>query len=356
MTFSDHIAGTAVVLTNGLLDSDNAKTAHGLIRGSSRFQVTAIVDPVHAGQDAGTMLDGRKRNIPVLPDIRTALEYAPAPVDYCIVGIAPVGGKLPEPMIADIKYCLERGISVVSGLHEYVSDLPGMEALAQQHHARITDVRKPRHKSQLHFWTGAIREVKCPIVAVMGMDTAIGKRTTARMLTDACRQAGRKAEMIYTGQTGWMQGNPYGFVLDSVYNDFVSGELEHAITTCYREVRPDVIFIEGQSSLRNPSGPCGAEFLLSGNARQVVLVCNPKQKYFNDDKSWGRIPTIRQEMALIRQYGARVIAIALNTRQCSRDEAFVFQEQIASKTGLPVLLPVEEGVDKLIPVLLQLSS
>lgn len=355
MSITDNITGTAIVLTNGILNTDNAKTAHGLIRGSARFRVIGIVDGPQAGKDAGTLLDGQHRNIPVFADIRQALEQAAEKVQYCIVGIAPVGGRLPAPMIEELKYCLERGISVVSGLHEYVCELPGMEALAQQHGAQIIDVRKPKHKRDLHFWSGDIFKVKCPIVAVMGMDTAIGKRTTARMLTEACRNAGKKAEMIYTGQTGWMQGNRYGFVLDSVYNDFVSGELEHAIYSCYKEVQPDIIFIEGQSSLRNPSGPCGAEFLLSGQAKHVVLVYDPKQKYFDDNKAWGKAPTIKQEIALIRQYGSKVIGIALNTRQCSREEAFGFQEQVSAKTGLPVILPIEEGVDKMVEVLMTLS-
>ena len=35
--------------------------------------------------------------------------------------------------------------------------------------------------------------------------------------------------MIYTGQTGWLQGGRFGFILDATPNDFVSGELEHAI-------------------------------------------------------------------------------------------------------------------------------
>ena len=35
--------------------------------------------------------------------------------------------------------------------------------------------------------------------------------------------------MIYTGQTGWLQGGEYGFIFDSTLNDFVSGELENAI-------------------------------------------------------------------------------------------------------------------------------
>ena len=38
-------------------------------------------------------------------------------------------------------------------------------------------------------------------------------RTTARVLTQGLRARGLSAEMIYTGQTGWLQGGRYGFIL-----------------------------------------------------------------------------------------------------------------------------------------------
>jgi uncharacterized NAD-dependent epimerase/dehydratase family protein len=44
----------AIVLTNGLLTSTDAKTAHGLIRGTERFTIKGIVDgPSTAGKEAG---------------------------------------------------------------------------------------------------------------------------------------------------------------------------------------------------------------------------------------------------------------------------------------------------------------
>ena len=96
------------------------------------------------------------------------------------------------------------------------------------------------------------------------------------------KKAGFKAEMIYTGQTGWMQGAKYGFIFDSTLNDFISGEMEHAIVQCWEEAKPDIVFIEGQSSLRNPSGPAGAEWIVSAAADGVVLQHNPARKQYKD--------------------------------------------------------------------------
>ncbi len=262
-----------------------------------------------------------------------------------------VGGVLPKNMLSLIYTAVEKGISVVNGLHEYLNDKPDLVAMAENTGAQLIDVRKPKQRSDLHFWDGSIYKVTAPIVAVIGMDCAMGKRTTARMLKQACANEGVKAEMIYTGQTGWLQGGQYGFIFDSTLNDFVSGELEHAIVSCWSETNPDVLFLEGQSSLRNPSGPCGLELLISGNAKYVVLIFAPKRKYFDNEKHWGEIPSVASEIELIEKLGSKVIAVAVNTENCTTEEAFAYQKEYADSLGLPVLLPIQEGVAPIVPVL-----
>lgn len=173
---------------------------------------------------------------------------------------------------------------------------------------------------------------------------------------NACNKAGINAQMIYTGQTGWLQGGKYGFIFDSTLNDFVSGELENAILTCNEETKADVIFIEGQSALRNPSGPCGSEMLVSGNAKSVILVHAPKRKYYEHDPAWGEIHSVESEIELIKQFGAKVIAVALNTEHCSNEEALAFQKEYENRTKLPVMLPLKEGCDKIVPVIKKLIS
>jgi uncharacterized NAD-dependent epimerase/dehydratase family protein len=252
---------------------------------------------------------------------------------------------------------LERGISVVNGLHEAVGEKPEVAAAAARSGARVLDIRKPKPKDQLHFWTGRIKEVTAPRVAVLGTDCNLGKRTTARLLTQACREAGLKAEMIYTGQTGWMQGGRYGFIFDCTPNDFVSGEVEHAIVTCFEEQHPDVMFIEGQSSLRNPSGPCGSEFLVSGEARYVVLQHAPARKYFDDNEKTGSlIPSLASEVELIRFYGAEVIAITLNTQGLTEAQAKAWQRQYEAELRLPVVRPLEEGVGRIMKLVEKITG
>lgn len=342
----------AIVVTGGYLDTLSAKTAHGLIRGTERFNIVGIIDHKHAGKDAGEVMDGKKRNMPVYASIQDFRNASREQVKYCVVGVATKGGVIPDTLRVMLKEALDSGYGLVNGLHEYISDIPELAELAKQKGLEIIDVRKPKKVKDLHFWSGKIKEVKCPKIAVLGTDCALGKRTTTRFLTEAMRKAGYKAEMIYTGQTGWMQGARYGFVFDSTLNDFISGEMEHAVVTCYQEVKPDIIFIEGQSSLRNPSGPAGAEWIVSADADAVILQHNPARKQYKDmDFYPAYIPDPKDEIALIKIYGAPTIAVTINTGKMTEADARMYASKYEKELGIPAVLPLEDGVDSLVPVL-----
>ena len=302
----------AIIITAGFLDTNSGKTAHGLIRGTDRYNIIGVIDHKNAGKDAGEVLDGKHRNIPVYSSVDEFSKASKQTAQYCIIGVATKGGVIPDSLRAILKDGLVHGYNLVNGLHEYISDIPELADFARSRGLEIIDVRKPKKFKDLHFWSGKIKSVHCPKIAVLGTDCALGKRTTTRFLTEAMRQAGFRAEMIYTGQTGWMQGAKYGFVFDSTLNDFISGEMEHAIVQCWEEAKPDIIFIEGQSSLRNPSGPAGAEWIVSGDANAVVLQHNPPRKQYKDMEYYpAYIPEIKDEIALINIYGAPTVALTV---------------------------------------------
>jgi len=341
---------SAIIITNGLLEFSDAKTAHGLIRGTDRFNIVGVIDYKHAGKDAGEVLDGKHRNIPVFATIADAVETIKN-IKYCIVGVATHGGILPKEFVRIIEDGIRQHISVINGLHESLTDHPSIVALSKEYNVELIDIRKPKRWDEMYFWHGNIHKVTAPIIAVLGMDCAMGKRTTCRMMMQACNENNLHAEMIYTGQTGWLQGGKYGFIFDTTLNDFISGEIEHAIVSCWQETNTDVIFIEGQSSLRNPTGPCGSELLVSGNAKYTVLVYAPKRIYYDHLPEWGKIPAIQSEIDLIAMYGSMVIAIALNTEYCTDEEAYDYQTQLEKELNIPVLLPIQEGVSKIVPVI-----
>ncbi len=340
----------AVVLANGKFMTPNGKTAHGLVRGSDRFRVVAIVDPELAGRDAGEVLDGRPAGIPVVASLDEAVTLEDAPPKWCVIGIATHGGRLVPALHTLVLEAVGKGLGIVNGLHDATSDDAEIAAAAGARGVELIDLRKSKPKHELHFWEGDVYTVRAPRLAVLGTDCALGKRTTSRLIVEAMHRAGIRTEMIYTGQTGWMQGARYGVVFDSIVNDFVSGELEHAIVRCDREVEPDLMVIEGQSSLRNPSGPCGAEMLLSAAARGVVLQHAPGREFLEGYEAMGvRTPSLESEIELIRYYDSETIAVTLNSKGCTPEELDRFRSEYRDKFGIPVVEPLSEGADALVP-------
>jgi uncharacterized NAD-dependent epimerase/dehydratase family protein len=336
----------ALILTHGLLDTEDGKTAHGLIRSSDRFHIVGVIDFATAGRDAGEVLDGKHRNIPIFADIETALKSCAHTPQYLIIGVAVAGGKIPPALIDMLKSGIEQKLSIINGLHEKLNEKADFVALAKQNNVTITDVRRTKLPSEMSYWSGNIRHVKAPRVAVLGMDCAVGKRTTAKFLVEAMREKNYKAEMISTGQTGWMQDGRYAFILDSTINDFLTGELETQIIACDAEQNPDIIFLNGQSALRNPIGPTGSELLLSGGAKWVVLQAMPSRKYYEGTEHDFKaiIPSVKSEIQLIKMYGATTIAVTLNTHGLTLEKARAIQAKLRLQLGIPVVLPLEDGV------------
>ncbi len=352
----------AILLTSGKFNSRNAKTAFGLVRKSEHYDILAVIDQNTAGKDAGELVDGKAVDIPVHASIKDFLrsqssKHNITPEEcgigvYAIIGIATEGGFIPGDLRLELLEALSCGMHIVNGLHHYLSDDAEIVQTAKQNHAELLDIRKPKSARDNAFWTGDILNVRAPRIAMFGTDCALGKRTSSIWLRDACREHGIRTEMIYTGQTGKLQGGHYGFILDSTLNDFVSGELESAIMLCDQEENPDLILLEGQSSLRNPSGPCGSEFLCSAAAKGVILQCMPKQKYYLTDyeRELWPMPPIEEELELIRLYGAQTLAVTLNSSDLTKRELQAEQKNLEERLGLPVVCPKEEGMGRLVPV------
>lgn len=336
--------GTAIVLANDRYRSGWAKTAHGLVRGPSRYRVLSVVDASCSGEDAGTLLDGRRRGIPIVASVEEALALADEPPTACVVGVATEGGTLPGELRADLLRAADAGLDLVSGLHHFLADDPGLVDAAKQSGGQILDIRRPRPASESRFWSGEILELATPRIAILGTDCAVGKRTTAVLLRAALRRRGLRAELVTTGQTGWLQGFRHGLLFDATPNDFVSGELEGAILACARGEDPDVILVEGQASLRHPAGPAGSELIISAAARGVILQHDPTRRFFEDYERLGcRLPSVASEITLIEALGAPVWALTLNQGGCDRAKLRVERDQLARELVLPVFLPLDDG-------------
>ena len=312
---------------------------------------TIFDDEKNSGNDAGQLLDGHDKRIPVSASVEDLLAQLDEKPMYCIVGMATVGGVITPFIVKHGVEALKSGISLISGLHHFVGEHKLLIGAAKAGDADLIDIRRSKPRSELNFWTGNILNVKAPRIALLGSDCNIGKRTSAQFLVDKCQEMGVKAEMIFTGQSGWLQGGKYGFILDTTVNDFVSGELENAIIQCDLEALPDILFLEGQSSLRNPSGPCGSELIVSGKAEAVILQYGPGYKYFQDLEGirW-KLGAIQDEIELVRLYGSRVIAVTLNMNEVPSDKEKELEHRLRKQLNIPVINVLKDGVDELMPL------
>jgi uncharacterized NAD-dependent epimerase/dehydratase family protein len=352
--------GNAIVYCDGAFNTLNGKTAHGLVRFCRRYRIVAVMDATYAGRDALEVLDGKTGGIPVVASIETAVavaEKAGTPATHLVIGIAPDGGRLGDTARQDLMQAIEMKLHVDCGLHDFLSDDADIAALAGRNGVTLRDIRKPPERSRLHFFSGRIEAVGALKIAVLGTDSAVGKRTTAWLIVQAFEQMGYRAEMVGTGQTAWMQGARYSMIMDSLVNDFVSGEIEHAVCSAWDEQHPDVIVIEGQGSLMNPAYPGGFEILAAGRPDVVVLQHAPARKDYDGFPGYPIQPLPRQIQAVEILSGKPVVAVTVNHEDLAGDQVPVICRAIRMITGVPafdVLRDQGEGLFRvLLPHLMQ---
>jgi uncharacterized NAD-dependent epimerase/dehydratase family protein len=351
------IGGNALVYAEGAYNTPNGKTAHGLVRFTERYKVLGVIDSTYKGRDAGEVLDNRKNGIPIFESLESALKsLGIEKLGYFVIGLAPDGGRLNPKAKAEVRKALENGMNVDSGLHDFLFKDEDLVALALKNGVTIRDIRRTPDRDGLHFFSGKIEEVNCLKIAVLGTDSAVGKRTTSWILVRAFRNAGLKAEMIGTGQTAWMQGAKYSMVMDSCINDFVSGEIEHAVHEAWKYEKPDLIVIEGQGSLMNPAYPGGFEILAAGRPDYVVLQHAPKRLEYDGFPGY-KLHSIKEQIDAIEMIsGKKVIALTLNHELMEPSEIEPACEALQRETGLPtfdVLANGAEGITKLLESLLK---
>ena len=330
--------GNAILYCEGAFATTYGKTAHGLVRRSERYRVLSVIDSTAAGGDAGELLDGRPNGIAVHAGLDAALAAASEaglPATHFVVGLATDGGRLPATGRAAVEEAIRSRLHVVCGLHDFLSEDPGLAALAAEHGVTLVDVRKPPPRDELHFFSGKIEEIGALRLAVLGTDSAVGKRTTAWLLVDELRRRGRPAELVGTGQTAWLQGARYSLVLDSLISDFITGEIEHAAWRAWEGERPAVLVFEGQGSLLNPAYPGGYELLAASRPAAVILQHAPARLAYDGFPGYALHPLEHQIRAIEVISSRPVVAVTINHEGLDRDAVRRAADAITAETGLP---------------------
>lgn len=335
----------AIVYADRLYNCADGKTAHGLVRFSKRFNVACVVDSTITEGDAGEILDGKHRDIPLFNNLQKALKETRA--DIFIIGAVSEGGILPQDYDKAVIWALKNDLDIVSGLHEFISDDPRFVKLAKQYGCTLTDVRK-MFRDHRRFYTGNISIVNSIRIALLGTDSAIGKRTVAVLINEELKRRGRKTDMIYTGQTGWLQGWPHGVVIDALINDFVAGGIEGAIVDSWKDDQPEFMIIEGQGSLVHPFFPGGFEILAAGNVHGFLLVDAPKRPHLDGFPGYP-MPNPKRVVKIAELLTEKpLVGIAINKENMTDDNVKYSKMDLEKQFNVPVMEPLSEGVNALV--------
>ncbi len=318
-------------------DAHYGKTTRGILLYSPHATV-AVLDSTRAGE---TMSD-----VPVVGTLEEALALDPT---TAVVGVATQGGRFPPAWRALLRRCIEAGLDVENGLHEFLSDDAELSELAREHGVELRDLRRP--PSDLNVPTGANLEVDARIVLTVGSDCAIGKKTVAVELDREARSRGLPSVFCPTGQTGIAIAG-WGIAVDAVVADFLAGAAERIVVEG-AERGGRLLFVEGQGSLVHPLYSGVTLGLMHGSAPHAFVLCHHAGATEIEGCPGHMIPPLPElielhERASLPARRARVAAIALNTAHLEEEEAREAIADAAAETGLPCHDPVRFGAARLL--------
>lgn len=343
---------TAIIYCEENFGAIDGKTANGLVRHSEKYEILSVIDSEKVGQDAGVVLGDAPNGVPIYRDLSDALKHTDQMPDFFIFGVAPSSGMMSTQERRIVLKAIHLGLNIINGLHEFLNDDPEFAAASAHNNVIILDIRKPRAKKDLRLFSGRIAGVTCPRIAVLGTDCAIGKRTTATILTRALNDRGIKAVMIGTGQTGLIQGARYGIALDAVPSQFCSGELEATIIDAFEHEAPDVIIVEGQGALSHPAYSTSS-FILRGSCPDGVVLQHAPEREYRCDFDQMAMPTPAGEINLIETFSdTKVIGLTLNHENMTELEVNRAIETYESELNIPATDALIHSPERLVEMVL----
>ncbi|MGI9455593.1 MAG: DUF1611 domain-containing protein [Aeoliella sp.] len=316
-----------VILTEGHTNALSAKTAASVLR-YQPDEVIALLDATQAGKTANELL-GVGGRTPVI----ARLEDADNP-NVLLIGIAPAGGKLPAEWKQTVLEAFDRGMDVVSGLHDFLSSDPELAERAAERGVEIHDVRKNDQSEVSHRLN--FRE-DCLRIHTVGQDCSLGKMVASIEVARELERRGHKAKFVATGQTGIMiEGD--GCPIDCVVGDFVNGAVEKLLLANQHH---DILLFEGQGSLAHPRYSAVTAGLLHGCVPHGMIMCYEAGR--ETINGMPHVPLVPLER-LIEAYESfaalampsKVIAVAMNSRLLSAAEAEAERKQVSDELGLVV--------------------
>lgn len=337
-----------VILLHEGIRGLHGKTGLAMLRFSDA-NIVAVIDRECAGGSL-TELAGIDRDVPIVGSAREALKYDP---DVLAIGIALLGGELPEDWREDLKQALSAGVSIANGLHQHLNDDPEFVALLKPGQW-IWDMRQ--EPPNLPVGTGQARSLSCLRVLTVGTDMAVGKMSTSLELNRVSLKRGLRSKFLGTGQAGIMISGS-GIPLDAIRVDFAAGAVEQLVMRAGDNY--EILHIEGQGSFFNPASTATLPLMRGSQPTHLILVHRAGQTHIRRFADIP-IPPLREVVKVYETvaaaggsfFPASVAGIALNTGHLDDDGAQRAIEQAEIETGLPCTDPVRFGADLLLDAII----
>ena len=319
-------------------DNDHAKTGFGIAHWRPEIcagQMRLPECPVDLGLPEMSVADA------VAADIRTA-----------IIGVAPVGGQIPDTWLPQLIELARAGIDIASGMHSKLRSMPDLVAAAYKGGSHLTDVRVP--PADIPIGQGRPRSGKR--VLTVGTDCAVGKKYSALALHRELDRLSIKTTFRATGQTGIMIAGE-GIPIDAVVADFISGAAE-VLSPDNDDDHWDVI--EGQGSLLNPSYSGVTLGLLHGSQPDAIVLCHDAARS-ETLEVFGNYPipeldeVIDDALRLARRTrpGCFCAGVSVNTSAMTEFERDAYLAKLQDHLGIPCVDPVATGMTSVAKFMLE---
>jgi uncharacterized NAD-dependent epimerase/dehydratase family protein len=335
-----------LILADGDFTPMTSKTANSLIRYLPE-RVVGVVDHVAAGRTVQDVL-GFGGAIPVVAGLDAGLALRP---DAVLIGIAPMGGRLPDEWKGWLLAALDAGCDIWSGLHTFLGDDPDLADRARLRGREIRDVR--RAPERLPVAEGFARQVEPLVVLTVGTDCNVGKMTCQLQLARQLNAERIRTRFVATGQTGiFIEG--WGIAVDAVVADFIAGAAEQLVLEGAKGA--DVVLVAGQGSLNHPGYSGVTLGLLHGACPNALVLCHVATRTHLSEyraKAWLPMPPLAEYVRMYEQmadavWPTRVVAIGMNTWDLDEEAARVACLAATRDTGLPCTDPVRWPEDRAI--------
>ncbi|WP_413736981.1 N-acetyltransferase DgcN [Sodalis sp. RH21] len=279
-----------------------------------------------------------------LPDLDIAAARAKG-AKTLVIGVANRGGVIAEGWVSVLRQALENGMDLAAGLHNRLSDVPGLKALADSLGRSLFDVR---HSSAvLPVASGRKRSGKR--LLPVGTDCSCGKMYTALAIEKAMLERGMRATFRATGQTGILVSGA-GISIDAVVADFIAGAVEQLAPDNEPE-HWDVI--EGQGSLFHPSFSGVTMGLIHGAQPDALVLCHEPTRTAMRGVDYplpdlGDCMALNLKAAQLTNPRARFVGISINSAHLSEQAALDYMADLERRYGLPAIDPFRQGVGRII--------